>query len=342
MLLKRPSRILAHTAMLLLVVVLFSACQPVSSSTPMNIPEPATNAPSASSSPIAAIVSEQASSIKLTQFDGSELILTEMPTSICAHSYGLALIFHELGLNVTSMMTTSRPLPEALAALPTIGSPANPDFELIKSYGTDFFISTSTFRDKTEQFLSEQGIPACYLDISLYSDTRRNIEMIGTAFGKTEEMNALLADIDAREKAVLDQIQDKPAYTIAIIMGNSKSFLFSTQNSYIGEMAGLLGLSNIVQDAPADVSSIDFSMEQLVQHDPDVILRVAHGTNWEEVKESFNREFEKNEALKNLTAVKNGMVFDMEAELFTANAGTRSIESLETLANTIFDLEGSR
>lgn len=326
----------------LVAVFVFSGCG--SRSTSSIQPQEPVISEAAASAPVPEEALEETAEeaspeILLTQYDGSQLILAEMPQSICAHSYGLALILHELGLNITSIMTTSRPLPKELKNLPSIGSPTKPDFELIKSYDTDLFISSDTFKEYTEQFMKEQNIPANYLDITLYSDTRRNIEMLGNAFGKLEEKERLLQDIDAREAAVLVQIQDKPQQTIAIILGTSKSFLFSTEQSYIGEMAEMLGLRNIVEGAPEGTSSIAFSVEQLIDKDPDVILRIAHGGNWEEVQESFDREFNKNNAFMNLAAVKNEKVFDLEAELFTANAGTRSIESLETLAQTIFGLD---
>ncbi len=283
--------------------------------------------------------SPESAQIVQTQFDGSQVILKELPESICAHSYALALILHDLGLNITSIMSTSRPLPEALKALPTIGTPQNPDYELIKSYNTDFLISSSTFKESTEKFLKEQGIAACYLDITLYSDTRRNIEILGKAFSKTTEMNDLLEDIDQREQAVLNQINAQQGKTIAIIMGTGKSFLFNTEKSYVGEMTAMMGLENIVKSSKKGESTISFSTELLVQLDPDIILRYAHGSNWEDVNASFESSFSENNAFANLNAVKNGNVYDLDAELFTANAGTRSIESFETLAKTLFGLE---
>ncbi len=271
--------------------------------------------------------------ILLTQYDGTEVALDRMPESICADSYAVALILHDLGIPVTSVISTSRPLPEDLAALPGVGTPQSPDFEVIKNCETDLLFASATFMDRTQDFLAEQGIASCYVDITLYSDTRKNIEMLGTAFGKTAEMEALLSDIDAREQAVLDRIGPQDGKTIAIIHGTGKSFLFSTENSYVGQMAEMLGLENIVQGVEASVA---FSDEQLVLLDPDIIVRYAHGSNWEEVNESFESMFSENGAYANLKAVQNGNVYDLDAELFTANAGTRSIEAFEALADTLF------
>ncbi len=101
----------------------------------------------------------------------------------------------------------------------------------------------------------------------------------------------------------------------------------------------MMGLENIVKSSEKGESTVAFSTEQLVQLDPDIILRYAHGSNWEEVNASFESIFSENNAFSNLKAVKNGNVYDLDAELFTANAGTRSIESFETLAKTLFGRE---
>lgn len=276
-----------------------------------------------------------------TQYDGSTLTLEEAPQSIGVHSYAIATILYDLGVeNITSVMTTRRPLAEELRALPGIGSPQNPDFEVISSLETDLLFSSSTFIHNTEDFLQEQGIAGVYLDISTYTDTKENIEMLGRAFGKVNEMERLIQDIEQREQVVLERIGEPGGRTIAIMYGTGNNFMFGTDVAYVGEMAAIMGLENIVSGGPDGQTSVAFSIEQLVELDPDIIVRYAHGASWEQVSETFSTIFEENEALANLTAVQNGTVYDLDDELFTANAGTRSIESFETLAETIFPSDG--
>lgn len=277
--------------------------------------------------------------IVLTQYDGSTLTLEEEPQHICAPSYAVTMVAHALGLNLTSISTSTRPLPEDLAALPNVGSQNNPNFELIKAYDTDLVLSSTRFMENTQGFFQEQGIPACYLNITLYSDTRRNIEMLGTAFGKTEAMEALLADMDAREQAMLEKAKDHEGETIAILFGTGKSFLFNTPDSYIGEMAGMLGLVNIIESSPEALSSVTFSTEQLVLLDPDIIVRFAHGSNWDEVNESFESMFTENAAYANLKAFQTGRVYSLDEELFTANPGPQAVDALEALAEILFGAE---
>ncbi|HML47680.1 MAG TPA: ABC transporter substrate-binding protein [Clostridia bacterium] len=277
--------------------------------------------------------------IVLTQYDGSTVTLDAEPQHICVPSYAVAMTAYALGLNMTSIATSTRPMPEDMLALPDVGSQNSPNFELIKAYDTDLVLSSTRFMETTKSFFDAQGIPSCYVDITLYSDSRRNIEMLGKAFGKTEAMEALLSDMDAREAAVLEKAMGHEGQTIAILFGTGKSFLFNTPDSYIGEMAGMLGLQNIIESSPEAPSSVAFSTEQLVLLDPDIIVRYAHGANWGEVNESFESMFADNAAFANLKAFQTGRVYSLDEDLFTANPGPGAIDALEALAEILFGAE---
>ena len=170
-----------------------------------------------------------------------------------------------------------------------------------------------------------------------YSDVIANVEMFGRAFGRTERANDLLNDIRRREAAIRQRVQGRPSPIVMIIFGTAQSFTLSTEFSYAGEMARMLGARNITttMNVPLNVQTIPLSMENVLAANPQVILRISHG-NAEEMQRMFEREFTQNPLWGTMSAVQNGRVIDLPVDLFFSNPGLTMIDALEQLARVLY------
>lgn len=70
--------------------------------------------------------------------------------------------------------------------------------------------------------------------------------------------------------------------------------------------------------------------ERVVESDPEVILIMTHGSS-EEVEKGFVREMEGSPAWNSLSAVQEGRIHVLPADLFGTNPGTRVLEAIALL-----------
>jgi iron complex transport system substrate-binding protein len=148
----------------------------------------------------------------------------------------------------------------------------------------------------------------------------------------------LLNDLRGREAIVLAEIEGKEAPRVMIIFGTAESFQMARENSYPGNLVKMLNGKNITDGLNLGQNQapyITFSIEQVIEFNPQVILRISHG-NPQEVNKIFNQEFSSNPVWQSIDAVKNDRVYDLSNDLFFANPGLKIIDALEELAGYLY------
>ena len=269
----------------------------------------------------------------------TELVLDAPPENIVSLSYGTALLMDMLDIELVGLVETKRPLPENLKALPVVGSSAkSPNMEKIIALNTDLVIMSSMFKGSAKPLFEQNNITALFLDNLKYSDNLRLLEEFGQAFNKEEKAAEVIEGMKARENKVLDRIQDKEPPTVMIIFGTAEAFMLATEKSFPGELLEILKGINVAKDLPlggARGGFIPFSTEKVIDLNPQVILRMAHG-DAEQTKRIFDEEFTRNPVWQATSAVQNNRVYDLDNQLFFANPGPKAIDALEKLADILY------
>jgi len=113
--------------------------------------------------------------------------------------------------------------------------------------------------------------------------------------------------------------------------------MLATETSYLGDLLKTVGGTNIATELDGSAKSpyLQFSLEQIVQTNPDYILRFAHG-NLEETKKAFDDAFDKNPAYAELDAVKNNKVIDLDSNVFNVSANLNVSEAIKTLGGILY------
>ena len=98
-----------------------------------------------------------------------------------------------------------------------------------------------------------------------------------------------------------------------------------------------IGATNIASniDGAAESAYVQLSLEQVLQQNPDYVLRFAHG-NLEETKKSFDEAFDKNPAYQELDAVKNNKVVDLDPSVFNVSANLKVKDALTSLGDILY------
>lgn len=113
--------------------------------------------------------------------------------------------------------------------------------------------------------------------------------------------------------------------------------MLATDTSYLGDLTKTLGAKNIANNLDTNVKSpyIQFSLEQILEQNPDYILRFAHG-ELEQTKKAFDQAFDKNSAYKELDAVKNNKVIDLDPSIFNVSANLQVKEAIKNLGEIFY------
>lgn len=275
---------------------------------------------------------------RLIESDGTELVLENTPERIVVISVATAEIMHSLGIPIVGMSSTSRELSEGLRNLPEVGIPMTPDMERIAALNPDLVFMSTNFKAAHQDNFAQFNINTYFIDNQRYTDTQKSIEMLAKAFGKEDMIDDILKPIKEREEAILKAYKEFEKPTVMVIFGTADSFSMARDNSFAGEMVKILGAKNLTDDLEIDdemASMLPLSIEQAVQFNPDVILRIAHG-NPRQVQRLYDVEFASNPIWHDIEAVKNHRVHDLSTELFFANPGLTAIDALEELAKILY------
>ena len=247
----------------------------------------------------------------------------EKSVKVVACSVAATNVLHELGADIIGIPTTQLDIPEDLKDLPQVGQAMAPDLEKVASL-------------EPEESMKEYDINTFYIDTTTYTNFLTSIEELGKEINKQEEAEKLISSLKESEKEVAKIKGDTDA-TVAILFGSGENFMLATETSYLGDLLKTVGGTNIATELDGSAKSpyLQFSLEQIVQTNPDYILRFAHG-NLEETKKAFDDAFDKNPAYAELDAVKNNKVIDLDSNVFNVSANLNVSEAIKTLGGILY------
>lgn len=261
---------------------------------------------------------------------------TEKKPSVVAATVSGAQVLDKLDANVVGVPTTKMTLPEKLKGLPEVGQAMSPDLEIVASLEPDVFVMDNMFKEKVEESMKKYDLDTFYFDTSTYTNFLTSIEKLGAKIGQEKEATKVINELkDVEKEAVKNKKGEAPK--VAIIFGGGENFMLATESSYLGDLVKTVGAKNITNNLDTSVKSpyIQFSLEQILEQNPDYILRFAHG-EIEQTKKAFDSAFDKNPAYKELDAVKNNKVIDLDPSVFNVSANLQVKEAIKTLGETFY------
>lgn len=261
---------------------------------------------------------------------------TEKKPSVVAATVSGAQVLDKLDANVVGVPTTKMTLPEKLKGLPEVGQAMSPDLEIVASLEPDVFVMDNMFKEKVEESMKKYDLDTFYFDTSTYTNFLTSIEKLGAKIGQEKEATKVINELkDVEKEAVKNKKGEAPK--VAIIFGGGENFMLATESSYLGDLVKTVGAKNITNNLDTSVKSpyIQFSLEQILEQNPDYILRFAHG-EIEQTKKAFDSVFDKNPAYKELDAVKNNKVIDLDPSIFNVSANLQVKEAIKTLGETFY------
>ena len=126
------------------------------------------------------------------------------------------------------------------------------------------------------------------------------------------------------------------AKSVAILHATASSVTVQLDNSIAGNVAQILQLRNIAAGSVGGgLETAPYSMEKLVEGDPDIVL-ITYMGDMLDIEKRLGNDVKSNPAWNGLRAVKNGQVFFLPMELFLLNPGIRFDTAVIYMAKTVY------
>lgn len=253
-----------------------------------------------------------------------------VPTTVA-----LTMTLDKLDIPIVGKPTTYKTLPKRYKDVPEVGQPMQPSVEAVKQVNPTHVLSVSTIKDEMKPFYKQLNMKGYYYDYDSLDGMEKSITQLGHQFNRESKAKALNQHINSVKKDIQDKAaKQKKHPKVLILMGVPGSYLVATDKSYIGDLMKIAGGENVIKDTSKQY--ISSNTENLVNVDPDIILRLPHGMP-DEVKKMFQKEFKQNDIWKHFKAVKEDRVYDLEEIPFGITANVDADDAMKQLYDVFYN-----
>ncbi len=230
-------------------------------------------------------------------------------------------ILFALGLGAkVAGVTEACDYPPDAKSKPKVGQ-VEMNIEKIAKISPDLVVAVASMQLPVIETLSNLGIPVLALDPKNLSDVMDSITLVGKATGTEEASKSLVQRLESR----IQRIQSKAAEAVAR-EGRPRVFveiwddplMTAGPGTFIDELIRIAGGENIAGDAGMEWP--EFSVEVVVERDPDVIITV-----WREPEDVCTRP-----AWNRISACKTRRIQKVNPDILT-RPGPRLVEGLAEL-----------
>jgi len=225
--------------------------------------------------------------------------------------------------------------PAEARSIPTVAvnHSVGPNIEQLVAAEPDLVISSPTYARHTETIEAATRAPVVVLRVGALSEVGPKAALIGRLIGQPDAGAALAEEMTRKVNAVQPP-EGAEGPEVFAIFGSPQAYMAFLPRSYLGSMVEHLGGRMITTGSPASQVSTQFapfSLEFMVQEDPDVILMVHHGP-----PEQGLAGLREKEIWQDLSAVEHGRAHRLSQWRFVMNPGPGAVEALQTLRQVLY------
>lgn len=262
---------------------------------------------------------------QITDSFGRVITLTTKPERIISLGPNVTETLFALGLGKNVVGRTDYcDFPAEVINIPSIGKLTTPSIETIIDLDPDLVIGSTHVKEAVLEEIQKAGIPAVGIyssnDFEGISSTIRGIAKItGTSLKAEEIIAAMFNEIVEIQNLVADL--NKPSVYYVVGFGDWGDFT-AGGDTFISDMISMAGGRNIAEDS----MGWSYSIEQLIENDPDIIICSKFGGTLE--------AFANTPVYNDLRAVKSGNLFEIDENILNRQ-GIRNSQGVLELAKII-------
>jgi iron complex transport system substrate-binding protein len=260
---------------------------------------------------------------------GREVSIDKVPQRIVSHVPSITETLFVLGLGDRVVGVSDYcDYPEEAKLKPSIGNYFNPSLEPIVALEPDLVLTDG--HSESIKGLEPLGITFFIIDPKDIDGILEDIELLGRITGVQKKAGSLVSEMSSRFAQIASQVEGAPRVRVFYIIDATdlNNPWTAGPGSFVDALITMAGGENIAAEAQG--AWVQFSIEQLVSSDPDVIILPSkHGTAF--TPPEVLRE---HPIWREITAVKQGRIFTIDDDL-VSRYGPRIVQGLEEIAKII-------
>jgi iron complex transport system substrate-binding protein len=168
--------------------------------------------------------------------------------------------------------------------------------------------------------LEKMGIPVVMLEAKSIDQIYQSIKIIGQITGTEKKGEELIKQMQDKIKEINDKVKELPKVSVFYLVSLDGNWT-AGKGTFIDELINLAGGKNVAEDVNGWAQ---YSVEELVKKNPDVIITSPHAGDVKDIKNMAG--------YKDTNAVKNDKVFVISNDDIISRASNRIVLGLEEIA----------
>lgn len=184
--------------------------------------------------------------------------------------------------------------------------------------------------------LEENGIQVLAIDYKGKEDYFK-LTRLFSALNESEDL--FEENVIAVEKGINEIISKAPEdeeIKVLVLVASAREIRVRDSKDYVGLMLDDLNTINIADTSGDLLDDKNFSLEKILQEDPDYIFLQTSGSDMESIRDRIFQDMESSPAWSSLTAVENDRYIILPKDLYMTKANHRYVEAYEGLAKIIY------
>ena len=282
--------------------------------------------------------------LTVTDALGNVTVLEKKPERVAVVSGTLLNIWYQLGgdsvcsSDISSNLILFRERSEEMLAIPRAGAVYQLNLEAVMAQKPDLIITQTGVQTTAAAKLKEMGFTVIETNAKTVEHLCQVYEGFGKILGNTEEAESYIKGLYGSLADIQEKVPDTHPTCVILYVTNS-SVSVKLDSSIAGDIAYMLGLSNIASGLPADTlgsENTPLDIEYIVQKNPDLLMVTSMVSDNEKARDMVNTMFSENPAWSTVRAVKEGHVIYLPQQYYLYNAGPYYKDAVMYMAQSVY------
>lgn len=278
-------------------------------------------------------------SVSFTDGRGEKVILKKNPERVvCLFNSYLEIWDSAGGKVIGTIEDSAEKSIEGAKDAEIVGTLGAPSLEKIISLEPDIVILNANSKINMELVpaLEQNGIDVVALNYFVKEDYFEIIRLFTALTDRDDLFNEHGLKVKSDVESIIDKAPKDKNMTALLMVASAKNITVRDSSSYVGQMLKDLNLKNISDGPELSTEVKAFSLETILEEDPDYIFVQLTGTDQNKVFEKLKEDAESNPAWASLKAVKEGRYIFLPKDLYMYKANHRYAEAYEGLGKIIY------
>ncbi len=261
------------------------------------------------------------SNYQIKDFLGREVTIANEPQRIVSLSPSTTELIYALGVGDRVVgVTDYDDYPPEVKELAKVGDFSGPNVEAIVAQKPDLILASSVSGTEEMEALQKQGIPVLMLEAKNINQIYQSLEILGELTGTEQKAAEIIAEMKNKINEIHNKVKDLPKVDVFYLVDVNGNWT-AGKGTFIDELLKLAQGNNLAGDVDGWVQ---YSIERLVEQNPEVIIAPPHAGDLHNLKNM--------PGYKETKAVKNDRVFIISDDNIISRGSNRIVIGLEEIA----------